>query len=70
MSEYRKPNFGHLSDREILIIVATEQATIQERLNDHGQRLRFLEGLAKTATGALAIVGVVVGWMKISVRVQ
>lgn len=44
--------------------------TVGERMNDHGQRLRFLEGLAKTATGALAIVGVVVGWMKISVRVQ
>lgn len=70
MSEYNKPDFGKLTEREILIIVATDMAVVQGRLNDHGQRLRFLEGMAKTASGALAIVGVVVGWMKISVRVQ
>lgn len=70
MSEYNKPDFGKLSEREILIIVATDMTTVQGRLNDHGKRLRFLEGLAKTATGAIAIVGIVVGWMKINVRVQ
>lgn len=70
MSDYRKPNFGHLSDREILIVVATEQATIQERLNDHGQRLRVLEGLAKTALGALSIIGIVGGWFKVSASIK
>ena len=63
------PDFGHLSDREILIIVATEQTTIQGRLNDHGKRLKALEWSVGTATGAAAIIGIVVGWFKISARV-
>lgn len=63
------PDFGHLSDREILIIVATEQNTIQGRLHDHGKRLRVLEGLAKTATGAMAVIGLVAGWFRISAKV-
>ena len=68
MSDYQKPDFGHLSDREILIVVATEQSSIQERLGDHGKRLRVLERFAGTATGAAAIIGIVMGWFKISAR--
>lgn len=63
-------DLGKLSDREILISLAIGQRTDRERLNDHGKRLRVLEGLAKTATGALAIVGIVGGWFKISASVK
>lgn len=44
--------------------------TVGERMNDHGQRLRVLEGLAKTAMGALAILGVVGGWFKVSASIK
>ena len=63
-------DLGKLSDREILISVAIGQRTDRERLNDHGRRLRVLEGLAKTATGAITIIGAVAGWFKISAKVQ
>jgi hypothetical protein len=65
-----KTDFGQLSDREILIIVATEQHTIQQRINDHGQRLRVLEGFAKTAAGAVAIASVIVGWFKVEAHIK
>jgi hypothetical protein len=68
--DINKPDFGQMSEREILIVVATEQNTIQQRLNDHGKRLRVLEGLAKTATGLGIAAGVVVGWIKLKVVSQ
>ena len=55
---------------ELLIRLDTKMDTVGDRLNDHGKRIRILEGAAKMATGALAIVGVVAGWFKISARVQ
>lgn len=63
-------DLGKLSDREILILLASQQKTVVGRLNDHGQRLRVLEGFAKTATGAIAIIGIVVGWFKVSASVK
>jgi hypothetical protein len=63
-------DLGKLSDREILVLLASNQKTVHGRLNDHGQRLRFLEGVAKTATGAAAVVGFVIGWFKINASVK
>lgn len=70
MSDYNKPDFGHLTDREILIVVATEQSTIQSRLNDHGKRIRVLEGLAKTISGMGIVAAIVAGWFKVNAKVQ
>lgn len=62
-------DLGKLSDREILVLVASSQNNFKDRLNDHGKRIRVLEGVAKTATGAVAIIGIVVGWFKIQAKV-
>lgn len=63
-------NIGQLSDREILVLLAHGQKTTNHRLNDHGDRLKILEGLAKTATGALGIVGLVAGWFRVQAHVK
>lgn len=68
--DINKPDFGQLTDREILITLATQFTTSQERLNDHGKRIRVLEGLAKTATGLGIAAGVVIGWFRISAKIQ
>ena len=47
-----------------------KQDDFHARINDHGKRLRVLEGLAKTATGALAIIGLVAGWFRVTAKVQ
>jgi hypothetical protein len=53
-----------------IVRLETKMDTVGERMNDHGKRLRVLEGFAKTATGAIAIIGFVVGWFKVTASVK
>ena len=63
-------NVGQLTDREILVLLAHGQKTTNTRLNNHGERIKILEGVAKMATGAIAIVSIVAGWFKIQANVK
>lgn len=47
-----------------------KQDDFHARINDHGRRIRVLEGSAKIATGALTIIGLVAGWFRVTAKVQ
>lgn len=64
-----KIEFGKLSDREILILLAEGQKVYEARLNDHGKRLRALETFRNWATGAGAAAAGIAGLLKLNVRI-
>ena len=61
---------GHLSDREILLLVRSDVKYLRAGRYDHEKRIGNLERVTALASGAIAVVGAVVGWMKIKVSVQ
>lgn len=63
-------DFGKLSDREILILMAKGQETYESRLNDHGRRLRALEAFRNWATGAGAVAAAVGTALKLNFKVS
>lgn len=67
MGDYQKPDFGHLSDREILIIMATQSDVIHGRIEDHGKRLRALERIVYPALALATVIG---GWFKFRAHVE
>ena len=70
MGKDDKADRDALSDRDLLIRIDERVAQIQDRLNDHGRRLRLLERSGAVAAGASAILAVVAGWMKVKVTIQ
>lgn len=56
---------AHLSDREILLLVRSDVQYLRDGLYSHEKRIGNLERVTALASGAVAVVAVVVGWMKI-----
>ena len=63
-------DFGKLTDREILILLARGQEVYESRLNDHGRRLRALEAFRNWAAGAGAVAAAVGAALKLNVKVS
>ena len=60
----------HLSDREILLLVRSDVKYLRDGRYDHEKRIGNLERVTALASGAVAVVAVVVGWMKIRLTVH
>lgn len=68
MSE--EESVGHLSDREILLLVRSDVKYLRDGRYDHEKRIGSLERVTALASGAVAVIAVVVGWMKIRLTVH
>ena len=60
----------NLSDREILILVHSAVKDLKEAKSDHESRIRVVEKLSAVAAGGVAVIGIVVGWLKLHLNTQ
>ena len=63
-------DIGKLSDREILVLLASGQKTINDRLSNHGERLRALETFRNVLAGGGTVIAAVVAALKLTVLVK
>lgn len=57
-------DLGHLSDREILILVHRDVSELKEAKTDHESRLRVVERLSAIATGGVAVLSGIGSWIR------
>lgn len=70
MDDFQHSPFGNMSDRDILIRLATQGETIQARLNEHGKRLKALEVVRNWGGGVGAGIALVWTVLKLHVSVK
>lgn len=63
-----KIDLGKLTDREILILVASNQNEDRERLNNHGRRILRIERIALIGSGVMIAIKAGVEWFTIKIK--
>ena len=58
-------DLGKLSDREILVLVASNQKKNHGRLNRHGERIQRIERIMLIGSGVVLAVKIGVEWFRV-----